>query len=179
MNVYLQILTTQRMSHHMLWLTIIQCILINCTYFKLSVLPPLYIKRTTTKTLLSLLNNWKSVEKHLRKLLTWNIKARLNADFFPLINLFGKSQSFLLVWLYKYPKLCPKLLNLFCQKHGFQKRWILTGMENKETYGVSVANELKEMMNSATKITILSELSQTEKYKWHMISHTQNLKEII
>ena len=34
-------------------------------------------------------------------------------------------------------------------------------MENKETYGVSVANELKEMMNSARKkITILSELSQ-------------------
>lgn len=165
MNVYLQILTTQRMSHHTLQLTIIQCILINGIYFKLSVLPALYI-RTTTKTLLSLLNNWKSVEKLLRKLLTWSIKARLNADFFPLINLFGKSQSFLLVWLYKYPKLCPKLLNLFCQKHGFQKRWILTGMENKEIYGVSVANELKEMMNSARKkIAILSELSRTEKYK--------------
>lgn len=166
MNVYLQILTTQRMSHHTLQLTIIRCILINSTYFKLSVLPALYIITTTTKTLLSLLNNWKSAEKLLRKLLTWSIKARLNADFFPLINLFGKSQSFLLVWLYKYPKLCRKLLNLFCQKHGFQKRWILTGMENKETYGVSVANELKETMNSARKkIIILSELSRTEKYK--------------
>ena len=88
-------------------------------------------------------------------------QSKTQCWFFPLINLFGKSQSFSLVWLYKYPKLCPKLLNLFCQQHGFQKRWILTGMENKETYGVSVANELKEMMNSARKkITILSELSQ-------------------
>ena len=39
-------------------------------------------------------------------------------------------------------------------------------MQNKETYGVSVASVLKEMMNSARrKIIILGELSQTEKYK--------------
>lgn len=163
----------------MLWLTIIQCILINGTYFKLSVLPPLYIKRTTTKTLLSLLNNWKSVEKHLRKLLTWNIKARLNAGFFPLINLFGKSQSLLLVWLYKYPKLCPKLLNLFYQKHGFQKMDSHRNGEQRDIWSFSSKWTERDDEQCYKDYHTKWIKSDREIQMAYDITYTQNLKEMI